>query len=130
MSSPANLKYTNDHEWARIEEDGTVTIGITEHAQDALGDVVFVELPEVGDEVEAEGRFGVVESVKTVSDLFAPCEGEVIATNGALEDAPETVNGDPYGDGWMIRLKPADASQLDALMDASAYDAFVAAEAG
>ena len=130
MSSPANLKYTNDHEWARVEDDGSVTIGITEHAQDALGDVVFVELPEVGETIEAEGRFGVVESVKTVSDLFAPCEGEVIAINSSLEDAPETVNGDPYGDGWMIKMKPANAEQLNELMDATAYDAFVASEAG
>ena len=130
MSSPVNLKYTNDHEWARIEDDGTVTIGITAHAQDALGDVVFVELPEVGDTVEAEGRFGVVESVKTVSDLFAPCAGEIVAVNDALADAPEMVNGDPYGDGWMIRLTASDAAELDALMDSTAYDAFVAAEAG
>ena len=130
MSSPNELKYTKEHEWARLESDGTLTVGITDHAQDALGDVVFVELPEVGDELAEEDKFGVVESVKTVSDLFSPCAGTVAAVNENLEDQPELVNSSPYSEGWMVRLTVADASVLDGLMDASAYDAFVAAEAG
>ena len=130
MSSPNELKYTKEHEWARLESDGSLTVGITDHAQDALGDVVFVELPEVGDELAEEDKFGVVESVKTVSDLFSPCAGTVAAVNENLEDQPELVNSSPYSEGWMVRLTVADASVLDGLMDASAYDAFVAAEAG
>ena len=130
MSSPAELRYTKEHEWARIEDDGTVTIGITDHAQDALGDVVFVELPPVGEAVENEDKFGVVESVKTVSDLYSPCSGEVVAVNEDLESAPENVNEAPYGGGWMIRIRPTDVSEIEALMDAAAYDAFVEAEAG
>ncbi|MBV71244.1 MAG: glycine cleavage system protein H [Myxococcales bacterium] len=128
MSSPSELRYTKEHEWAKLVGDGEVIIGITDHAQDALGDVVFVELPEVGDSFDAEDKFGVVESVKTVSDLYAPCGGEILEVNSALEDAPETVNGDPYGEGWIIRLSLSDNAQLDALMSASEYDAFVAAE--
>ena len=128
MSSPSELRYTKEHEWAKLVGDGEVIIGITDHAQDALGDVVFVELPEVGESFDAEDKFGVVESVKTVSDLYAPCGGEIIEVNSALEDAPETVNGDPYGEGWIIRLSLSDNAQLDALMSASEYDAFVAAE--
>lgn len=128
MSSPTDLRYTKDHEWARVESDGVVTIGITDHAQDALGDVVYVELPEQGDSFDAEEKFGVVESVKTVSDLFAPIAGDVVDVNGDLEDAPETVNSDPYGGGWMIRIKPADASAIAGLLDAAAYDALVDAE--
>ena len=130
MSSPSELKYTKEHEWARLESDGSLTVGITEHAQDALGDVVFVELPEVGDELAEEDKFGVVESVKTVSDLFSPCAGTVAAVNENLEEQPELVNSSPYGEGWMVRLTVEDSSVLDGLMDASAYDAFVAAEAG
>ena len=130
MSSPSELKYTKEHEWARLESDGSLTVGITDHAQDALGDVVFVELPEVGDELAEEDKFGVVESVKTVSDLFSPCAGTVAAVNENLEDQPELVNSSPYGEGWMVRLTVEDASVLDSLMDSSAYDAFVAAEAG
>ncbi len=129
MSSPEALKYTKEHEWARLEDDGSLTVGITEHAQDSLGDVVFVELPEVGDELDEEDKFGVVESVKTVSDLFSPCAGTIAAVNEALEDQPELVNSAPYGDGWMVRITLADASVLDGLMDAKAYDAFVDAEA-
>ncbi len=128
MSSPTELRYTKDHEWARVESDGVITIGITDHAQDALGDVVYVELPEEGETFDAEEKFGVVESVKTVSDLFAPIAGTIVAVNGELEDAPETVNSDPYGAGWMIRIEPADGSAVDALLDASAYDAHVDAE--
>lgn len=129
MSTPSELRYTKEHEWAKVTADGSVIVGITAHAQDALGDVVFVELPEVGESFDAEDKFGVVESVKTVSDLYAPCGGEVLEVNTSLEDAPETVNSDPYGDGWIIRIKLADASELDGLMTADAYDAFVAEEA-
>lgn len=129
MGSPTNLKYTKEHEWARLESDGSITVGITDHAQDSLGDVVFVELPEVGDELANEDKFGVVESVKTVSDLFSPCAGEVVAVNESLEDEPELVNSSVYDDGWMVRIQPSDASALDELMDAAAYDAFVEAEA-
>ena len=125
---PEDLLYTKEHEWAKLADNGEVTIGITDHAQDALGDVVFVELPEVGDSFDAEDKFGVVESVKTVSDLYAPCGGEVIEVNSMLEDAPETVNGDPYGEGWIIRIAVSDTTQFDALMSATEYDAFVAAE--
>ena len=128
MSSPSDLRYTREHEWARREEDGSLTIGITDHAQEALGDVVFVELPEVGEQVEAEDKFGVVESVKTVSDLYSPVAGEISAVNQQLEDAPETVNEDAYGDGWMIRITPSDSASFDTLMDAAAYDSFVASE--
>ena len=129
MGSPTNLKYTKEHEWARLESDGSITVGITDHAQDSLGDVVFVELPEVGDELANEDKFGVVESVKTVSDLFSPCACEVVAVNESLEDEPELVNSSVYDDGWMVRIQPSDASALDELMDAAAYDAFVEAEA-
>jgi len=128
MSSPNELRYTREHEWARVDADGILTIGITDHAQDALGDVVFVELPEIGDSVDAEDKFGVVESVKTVSDLYSPCGGEIVGVNEVLETAPEKVNEDPYGDGWIIRLKLADASDIDALLTAADYDAFVASQ--
>ena len=129
MSSPAGLRYTKEHEWARLEDDGSITVGITSHAQDSLGDVVFVDLPEIGDELDDEDKFGVVESVKTVSDLFSPCAGTIMAVNEALEDTPELVNSDPYDAGWMVRIKPNDANALASLMDAAAYDAFVEAEA-
>lgn len=118
---PTELKYAQSHEWARLEEDGTVTVGITDHAQDALGDVVFVELPEVGAPVAAQEEAGVVESVKAASDLYAPLSGTVVAVNGALEDAPEKVNEDPYGDGWFFRIEPDDAADLGDLMDAEGY---------
>lgn len=120
--TPRELKYASSHEWARLEEDGTVTVGITDHAQEALGDVVFVELPEVGATLAAGDEAGVVESVKAASDIYAPVAGEVIAINEALEDAPELVNGDPYHDGWFYSLQPADTSELDKLLDADAYD--------
>lgn len=119
--TPSELKYASSHEWARLEEDGTVTVGITEHAQEALGDVVFVELPEVGAALSVGDEAGVVESVKAASDIYAPVSGEVIAINETLEDAPELVNGDPYNDGWFFRLQPADTSELDKLLDADAY---------
>ncbi|MBT3145707.1 glycine cleavage system protein GcvH [Neptunomonas phycophila] len=115
------LKYVSSHEWIRDEGDGTVTIGITDHAQDLLGDVVFVELPEEGSEVGAGDDAGVVESVKAASDIYAPVSGEVVAVNEQLEESPELVNSDPYGDGWFFRLKLSDASELDDLLDAAAY---------
>jgi glycine cleavage system H protein len=123
---PTDLRYTTDHEWVRIEGD-QATIGITTYAAEQLGDIVFVELPEVGRSLEAAAAFGVVESVKAVSDLFSPLSGVVAETNSGLATNPEFVNSDPYGDGWMIRLDVADPSQLDGLLDAAAYDALIAA---
>jgi len=119
--TPAELKYASSHEWARLEEDGTITVGITDHAQEALGDVVFVELPEMGATLAAAEEAGVVESVKAASDVYAPVTGEVIALNEKLEDEPETVNSDPYNDGWFYKLQPEDTSELDALMSAEDY---------
>src|SRR5690606_15924094 len=119
---PAELRYAPSHEWARLEADGTVTVGITDHAQEALGDVVFVELPEVGTALAAGQEAGVVESVKAASDIYAPIGGEVIAVNEGLSDAPESVNSDPYG-SWFFKLKPNDAADLDKLLDAAAYKA-------
>ncbi|KZX56113.1 glycine cleavage system protein H [Halioglobus sp. HI00S01] len=121
--TPAELKYAASHEWARLEEDGTVTVGVSDHAQEALGDVVFVELPEVGVTLAAGDEAGVVESVKAASDIYAPVAGEVIAVNEQLEDEPETVNGDPYNDGWFFKLQPADTSELEALLSADDYQA-------
>jgi len=120
---PSELKYASSHEWARLESDGTVTIGVTDHAQEELGDVVFVELPDVDDELEAGDDAGVVESVKAASDIYAPISGTVVAINEALEDTPDLVNGSPYVDGWMYKLAPADAGELDSLLDAEAYQA-------
>ncbi len=122
---PADLHYTKEHEWVRVEGD-VATVGITAHAADQLGDIVFVELPPAGRAVEQFATFGVVESVKAVSDLFAPVGGEVVEANEALAGAPESVNSDPYGAGWMIRLRLADPAQLDALLDPAAYEALVA----
>jgi len=119
--TPSELKYASTHEWARLEEDGTVTIGITDHAQEALGDVVFVELPEVGTTIAAAEEAGVVESVKAASDIYAPVAGEVIAINEKLEDEPEMVNSDPYNDGWFYKLQPSDISELDGLLSAEGY---------
>jgi len=119
--NPSELKYAKSHEWARLEEDGTVTVGITDHAQAALGDVVFIETPNVGDSIAAGDQSGVVESVKAASDIYAPIAGEVIAVNALLEDAPETVNSDPYNDGWFFKLQPEDTAELDALMSADDY---------
>jgi len=124
-----DLKYVASHEWIRDEGDGTVTIGITDHAQDLLGDVVFVELPEVGSDVNAGDDAGVVESVKAASDIYAPVSGEVIEINESLEDAPEQANSDPYGDGWFFRVKLSDASELDDLLDAEAYNTLCEEEA-
>ena len=120
-NTPNELKYAASHEWARVEEDGTITVGITDHAQTALGDVVFVELPEVGTVFSAGQEAGVVESVKAASDVYAPVSGEVIEINDTLEDAPETINADPYGDGWFYKLKPSDATELESLLTADQY---------
>jgi len=120
--NPTDLRYTNDHEWVRVEGD-TATIGITGFATDQLGDIVYVELPATGTALAQGATFGVVESVKAVSDLFAPISGEVVATNDGLSSQPELVNQEPYGSGWMLKLKVADASELDGLLDAAAYDA-------
>jgi glycine cleavage system H protein len=122
---PEDLKYTREHEWAKREGD-RVRIGITAFAQEQLGDVVFVELPKTGAKVTAHQAFGVVESVKAVSDLFAPVSGEVAEVNGALPGAPDTVNRDPYGAGWMIVVKPSNPAEWDGLMTAAQYEAFVA----
>lgn len=119
--TPSELKYASSHEWVLLEEDGSVTVGISDHAQDALGDVVFVELPEVGDSLAAADEAGVVESVKAASDIYAPLTGEVIAVNALLEDAPETVNSDPYNDGWFYKLQPSDPTELDSLLSAEDY---------
>ncbi|MFY0990283.1 glycine cleavage system protein GcvH [Halomonas sp. C05BenzN] len=122
MSSiPANLRYAESHEWVLDNSDGTVTIGITDHAQQALGDVVFVELPEVGRSLEHNEEFGVVESVKAASDLYAPVAGEIVEVNEALEDAPETLNESPYEDGWIMKVRITDTAALEALLDADAY---------
>tara|TARA_R110002072_G_scaffold1369_16_gene11447 strand:+ start:5317 stop:5712 length:396 start_codon:yes stop_codon:yes gene_type:complete len=125
---PGELRYAKSHEWARVEDDGTVTVGISDHAQDALGDVVYVELPEVDAEVKANGEAGVVESVKAASDIYAPLSGTIIAVNTALEDSPETVNESPYEDGWFFKLKPNDLGELKDLLDMSAYQDFCEAE--
>jgi len=121
MGCPTNLKYSTDHEWARLEGD-SVVVGITEHAQDALGDVVFVELPDLEQALSAGDSFGVVESVKAVNDLYSPCEGEVIEVNEALHDRPELINEDPYGEGWILKLKVSGPEALSELMSASEYD--------
>jgi glycine cleavage system H protein len=121
--SPAELRYVSSHEWVRVEEDGTATIGITNHAQEALGDVVFVELPEVGAQLGAGDEAGVVESVKAASDIYAPIGGEIIAINENLEDNPDVVNEDPYGDGWFFKMRLDDAASVDDLLTAEQYDA-------
>ena len=120
---PADLKYVASHEWLRLEADGTVTVGITEHAQELLGDIVFVELPEVGANLAAEEQAGVVESVKAASDVYAPIPGEVVEINQALVDAPETANSEPYGAGWFFKVKPANPADLDGLLSAEQYAA-------
>jgi glycine cleavage system H protein len=121
---PADLRYTKEHEWARVE-GGRVRIGITDFAQDALGDVVYVDLPEVGAHIEADQPFGEVESTKSVSDVFCPLAGTILERNPLIDDRPELVNEQPYADGWLIVVEPADASAVEALMDAAAYEAFV-----
>jgi glycine cleavage system H protein len=127
MNVPADLKYTKSHEWAKLEADGTVTVGITDHAQEALGDIVFLELPDLGRQLNAGQECAVVESVKAASDIYAPIAGEVVAKNDAAVDAPESVNQDAYAT-WLFKLKPANAADLAGLLDAAAYEK-VAAEA-
>ena len=125
---PENLKYTSEHEWVRTPGDaeGSVRIGITDFAQDALGDIVYVSLPQVGDNLTAGDTCGELESTKSVSDIYAPVTGEVVATNGALDSTPELVNSDPYEAGWLFEVRVSDASQVEGLMDAAAYQASVA----
>lgn len=127
---PSDLKYASSHEWALVGDDGTATIGISDYAQEALGDLVFVELPEVGDSLNAGDNVAVVESVKAASDIYAPVSGEVVEVNSRLADAPELVNEDCYGDGWLLKMSIADESDLDDLLDAEAYEAQVADEEG
>jgi len=119
---PQNLKYSSNHEWVRAEDDGSIVIGITDHAQQALGELVFVELPEPGQALSEGDAFAVVESVKAASDVYAPISGEVIDTNTALVDSPELVNSSPYEDGWIVRLDPEDPTRLEQLLDADAYE--------
>lgn len=124
---PAELSYTSEHEWvSALTAEGTVRVGITDHAQDALGDVVYVDLPSVGDSVAAEDSFGEIESTKSVSDLFAPIAGEIVAVNEGLEDDPALVNSDPYGEGWIIEIRPENADDLANLLEAEAYKAELA----
>ena len=118
---PAELRYATSHEWVRSEGDGTFTVGISEHAQELLGDMVFVELPDIGDEIASGDDVAVAESVKAASDVYAPISGKVVAINEDLEDSPELVNSDPFGDGWMFRIKADDPADVDALLDAQAY---------
>lgn len=125
---PPELKYTESHEWVRDDGDGTVTVGITDHAQDALGDIVFVELPEVGRQLAAKDTCAVVESVKAASDIYSPVAGEVTAANQALEGAPETINEDAYGDGWIFKVRLADPAPFDDLLDAGGYEQALADE--
>jgi glycine cleavage system H protein len=120
MNIPQNLRYTESHEWIRAESDGTITIGITDHAQEALGDIVFLELPEAGKQFNAGDACAVVESVKAASDIYAPVTGEIIATNQDVTSAPENVNSDAYG-SWLFKMKPADISKVDSLLSAEAY---------
>lgn len=118
---PGDLLYTKDHEWLRREDDGSVSIGITDHAQGALGDLVYVELPEVGSDIDEAGEMAVVESVKAASDVYAPISGSIVAVNEALADEPEKINSDPYGDGWIVRVQPSDAIDESALMSPDDY---------
>ncbi len=122
---PGDLLYTVEHEWLRREDDGSVTIGITDHAQGALGDLVYVELPEVGQNVEEGGEMAVVESVKAASDVYAPIAGEIVEINEALADDPETINSDPYGEGWIVRMQPTDAIDEETLMSPNDYQQFL-----
>ncbi|MDA8789111.1 glycine cleavage system protein GcvH [Porticoccaceae bacterium] len=122
---PAELKYANSHEWARLESDGTIVVGITDHAQDALGDIVFIELPEIGVEVTAGAEVAVVESVKAASDIYSPITGEVVEVNSGLEDQPELVNGSPYEDGWLFTVRVDSEKDYSALLDAEGYKGLV-----
>jgi glycine cleavage system H protein len=125
MNIPTDLKYTKDHEWIRLESDGSVTVGITEFAQGELGDIVYVEIETEGETLDQEEVFGTIEAVKTVSDLFMPISGEILSFNIELEGAPETVNANPYSDGWMVKIKPSDGSQLESLLSADDYMSLV-----
>ncbi|MBU0705055.1 MAG: glycine cleavage system protein GcvH [Chloroflexi bacterium] len=129
MKLNPKARYAESHEWAR-QDGGEIVCGITDHAQESLSDIVYVELPEVGDVLDKGDEFGVVESVKAASDVYMPMGGEITAVNEGLEDTPELVNQAPYGEGWLIRFAPSDPAEFDALMDAAAYEAFVAAEEG
>jgi len=129
MHFPDDCRYTKEHEWIRLDGDGLAAVGVTDYAQQELGDIVFVELQPVGTEVDAEAPFGTVEAVKTVSELFAPIAGTIEAVNDALDGAPELVNQDPYGAGWMVKLRPASAADLDALMSADEYKRLIGADA-
>ena len=124
MNIPKDLKYTKDHEWVKVEGD-IATVGVTDFAQGELGDIVFIEIETEGETLDQEATFGTIEAVKTVSDLFMPVAGEITEFNSSLETNPETVNSDPYGDGWMVKIKVSDASQLSELMDAASYEAML-----
>lgn len=126
---PKHLKYTKTHEWVETQKDGTVKVGITDHAQDLLGDVVYVELPKPGRQAKAGEACAVVESVKAASDIYSPIAGEVVEANGALSDQPELINKDAYGSAWMLRIKPSNPAELDSLLDARGYESFIASEA-
>lgn len=125
MNFPADLRYTNEHEWIKMIDDSTALVGITDFAQSELGDIVFVEIETEGEAIEANGIFGTIEAVKTVSDLFLPVDGTVLEVNSALADNPDLVNSDPYGEGWLIKLTVSDPSSLDSLMDVEAYQAYI-----
>ncbi|KJZ12505.1 glycine cleavage system protein H [Marinomonas sp. SBI22] len=125
-NTPANLKYAESHEWVLDNGDGTVTVGITEHAQDLLGDVVYVELPEIGAQVTATEQFSLIESVKAASDIYAPISGEVVEVNEDLDDTPELINDEPFGGAWIAKIKLSDASELANLLDAAGYEAAIA----
>ncbi len=127
MKFPSDLRYTKDHEWVRLDDDGLAVVGVTDYAQGELGDIVFVEIEPVGTEVEAEGPFGTVEAVKTVSELFAPIAGTVEAINEDLDGAPESVNADPYGAGWMVKLRPTNAGDVDGLLSVEEYKTMIGA---
>lgn len=121
MNNPSELKYTKEHEWLRLHDDGTATVGITDFAQGELGDIVFVEINEIGEELDQDEVFGTVEAVKTVSELFLPVQGTVVEFNEKLKDNPELVNEDPYGEGWMVRIKPSNPADIEALLSADEY---------
>ncbi len=125
---PVDLKYAKTHEWVRMNDDGSVTVGISDSAQDQLGDMVFIEVPEAGQSVAAAEACAVVESVKAASDVYAPIAGEIVEVNAGLADSPETVNTDVYGEGWIFRMTPTDKAELDGLMDAETYESFLASE--
>jgi glycine cleavage system H protein len=127
MAYPANYRYTNEHEWVDVKGD-VATIGITDYAQHELGDVVFVELPKVGSKIEAGKTFGTVESVKAVSDIYAPASGEVVEANDVLHNTPEKINSDPHGAGWLVKVRLANSSEIKSLMDAAAYEAYIASQ--